>query len=153
MLSAHFSLPELAVTEVRHLQVSNLHAAARFGMTLGVLCSLLEKVRTLCGDRPIVIHSGFRSPELNRYIGGSKSSQHCKGEAADFHVPGLRLVEVFDILRRQGDLFQFGQCILEDGDGDGTPTWIHLSLPRQGRDNREYLTYNGASYKAVYPLT
>ena len=149
MLSEHFSLEELSVTEVRHLQVSNRKAAEGFALTLGLLCSLLEGVRRLCDDRPVVIHSGFRSPELNAYIHGSKTSQHPKGEAADFHVAGMRLVEVFARIQRSPLLF--GQLILEDGDGDGVPTWIHISLARKGRDNRECLTYDGKVYRTWVP--
>lgn len=147
-LSPHFTLAELSVTEVRHLQATNRRAAEGFVTTLMILCSMLEKVRTLCGDRPVVIHSGFRSPELNKAIGGSKYSQHSKGEAADFHIAGLDLRRAFDLIRK-ADL-SFGQLILEDGDGDGVPTWIHVSLSSE-RHSRQVLTFDGTDYHPVSP--
>lgn len=148
-LSPHFTLAELAHTEVRQYQAINLERAKGFEQTLRVLCDLLEKVRSLCGDRPIVVHSGFRSPALNTYIGGSKTSQHTKGEAADFHVVGISLPEVARLIVESG--LRFGQLIVEDGDGDGVPTWIHLSLFVAGQHENEVLWFDGHKYHKYEP--
>ena len=47
----------------------------------------LEKIRTLLGDKPVIISSGYRSPSLNSAVHGSPNSQHVKGEAVDFTCP------------------------------------------------------------------
>lgn len=53
------------------------------------LAQTMEKVRTLLGDKPILISSGYRSREVNAAVGGSKSSAHMSGLAADFTCPGF----------------------------------------------------------------
>ena len=123
-LSAHFTLDELCATTHRDWIGPNREAAGEFLSALTDLCGLLERVRALCGSRPLVIHSGFRCPGLNAAIGGSKTSQHLLGQAADFHVAGLDLTETWRLIAESG--LPFGQLILE-GWGAGRPTWIHLS--------------------------
>lgn len=147
-LSPHFHLSELTKTEVRRLQALNTREAVGALPALRALTELLEEVRDLLGDRPIIVHSGFRCAELNTVIGGAPSSQHLKGEAADFHVDGMDLRQAFNKIRRSK--IAFGQCILEDGDGDGVPTWIHLSLGPPWRDadrSGQVLEYDGKRYK------
>jgi zinc D-Ala-D-Ala carboxypeptidase len=50
---------------------------------------VMEKVRTLLGDKPILISSGYRSPKVNAAVGGSKNSAHMSGLAVDFSCPGF----------------------------------------------------------------
>ena len=59
----------------------------------------LEKVRTLLGDRPMMIHSWCRCAEYNARVGGATASLHLKGYAADFTVAGLAPRQVQKILR------------------------------------------------------
>lgn len=149
-LTPHFTLEELTITEVRQLAVSNRALAEGCRPQLVELAKLLEQVRTACGGHPVVVHSGFRSKLLNTHIGGSANSQHLKGEAADFHIPGLDLRDVFNTVRTAG--IRFGQLILEDGDGDGTPSWIHISLGEPWRDPsecNECFLFNGRTYTRV----
>ena len=149
-LTKHFRLSELVKTEVRALQELNRKQAEQHLPALQALAKLLEEVRDLLGDRPIVVHSGYRCPELNSRIGGSPSSQHLKGEAADFHVVGMDLRDAFDLIRRSS--IPYGQVILEDGDGDGEPSWIHLSLGPPWRTearSRQALIFDGRRYESV----
>lgn len=53
------------------------------------LCVLLELLRAACGNRPLVITSGFRSPAHNAVVGGATHSQHMEGRAADIVVAGM----------------------------------------------------------------
>lgn len=127
-LSPHFSLRELAVTTHREYLDENVRTAAtRFGLPLFALCrTLLEPIRTHFG-RPVIVHSGFRCPALNRAIGGVTASQHTKGEAADFHVAGVGLEDVWTWIWKTSGL-PYGQCLLEGRAGAGAWGWVHLSL-------------------------
>lgn len=128
-LSRSFTLRELTRTSHRGVAELNYETARTDDELLGVLqvlCqTLLQPIRDHYG-RAVIIHSGYRCLELNSAIGGSRFSQHMKGEAADFHVVGFDLREVFDWIRSTSGL-SFGQLILE-GNVAGVPGWIHLSL-------------------------
>lgn len=115
-LSEHFSLEELTFTNHREfdntpnqLQINNLQRLAEF----------LETVRTLLG-KPILIDSGFRSPEVNHAVGSTSVSQHLRGCAADIRVPGMTPAEVVKAIY-DADL-PYDQLILELG-------WTHISIP------------------------
>lgn len=151
-LSSHFTLAEMCRTEVRHLQDVNASEALGYLAPLRELCAvILEPLRLHFG--PVVIHSGFRMPALNSYVDGSKTSQHMKGEAADFHAVGVSLETVFDWLRTH-ELFEsrrIGQVILE-GHAAGKPTWVHVSLGvpwRPYKDCAEARGFDGAHYTRV----
>ena len=95
---------------------------------------IFQPLRSYVGG-PIKITSFFRSPELNQAIGGSKSSQHCKGQAMDLDdVYGHKTnAEMFDYIRENLD---FDQLIWEFGD-DNNPNWIHVSyVDKQENRNR-----------------
>lgn len=74
---------------------------------------------------PVVIHSGYRSPLLNTLVGGVDTSQHCKGQAVDFHVEGHTVYEVACWIR---DHLDFDQLILEEFE-PALPNsgWVHCS--------------------------
>jgi zinc D-Ala-D-Ala carboxypeptidase len=88
--------------------------------------NVFEPIREQCG--PIRISSFYRSPELNRAIGGAKSSQHCKGEAMDIQAINVTNAELF---RVACELEQFDQIIWEFGTLT-EPDWIHISFKKDG---------------------
>lgn len=149
-LSPHFRFSELTKTEHRDLVVENIQQALPCKQTLEQLCHvLLEPIRRTCGA--LIVHSGFRMPELNTRIGGSKTSQHMKGEAADFHWVGGSLQDVFDWIWIESDL-PYGQVILEGGTEDD-PAWIHISLgePYRVREKcRQALRMLGGKYTLIH---
>lgn len=75
---------------------------------------------------PIVITSGFRSKALNEAVGGAANSQHTKGEAADFHVPGIVNADIWGYITGELDFDQVIAEYLELDDGDAG--WIHASF-------------------------
>ena len=104
---------------------------------LKLLCEyVLEPIREKIGC-PLVISSGFRSEKVNALVGGSKTSQHILGQAAD--------IQIFDKTKTNKDLFeiivsmvknneiQAGQVIWEFGEIE--PNWIHVSLPTSRHRN------------------
>ena len=115
-LTPHFTLEEMTFTNHRELdntpnvlQINNLQRLAEF----------LEEVRSLLG-KPIIIDSGFRSPDVNQAVGSTSVSQHLRGCAADFRVPGMTPAEVVKAIH--GSDLPFDQLILE-------LTWTHISIP------------------------
>lgn len=111
---------------------------------------IFQPLRSWVGG-PIKITSFFRSPELNRVIGGSKSSQHCKGQAMDLDdVYGHKTnAEMFMYIREN---LNFDQLIWEFGT-DENPSWIHVSyVDAQENRNRCLKAYkkNGKTkYKVI----
>lgn len=104
-LSPHFTLAELTVTNTGLANVPNEKQLANLRFT----ASRLETVRALCGDKPMVITSGFRSARVNSAVGGSKTSDHLSGLCADAKVIGLTPEQIARILLREG--FDFDQLI------------------------------------------
>ena len=97
ILSKHFSLAELTVTTTG---LANQPSSVEVIERLRKVCAnILEPVRDHFG-KAVVVHSGYRSPAVNAAIGGSKTSQHMKGEAVDFHVSGYSVHEVIAAVKR-----------------------------------------------------
>ena len=83
---------------------------------------------------------------MNTAVGGSKTSQHMSGQAADIVVPGVALEVVFSWIVKESGI-PFGQAILE-GPG-GKVSWIHVSLGEPFRPlakSRQALTWDGKTY-------
>jgi len=107
---------------------------------LQVLCdAVLERVRTHY-KVPIIPSSGYRSPELNRAIGGSENSQHCKGAAVDFEVAAIPNIDVARWISQQ---CAFDQLILEcfDPKAGANSGWVHVSFIEWPDARGEILTY------------
>jgi zinc D-Ala-D-Ala carboxypeptidase len=103
---------------------------------LTLLCEkVLQPVRDHF-DRPVTITSGYRSPELCVAIGSKVTSQHTRGQAADFEVLGVSNMEVAQWI---ADNCEFDQLILECFTG-GNTGWIHCSYVHEPR--KELLTYD-----------
>lgn len=114
---------------------------------------IFEKVRQALGDKPLRITSFFRSKELNTMIGGSTTSQHCKGQAMDIDADYSHTTnrQIFEYIVEN---LSFDQLIWEFGD-NLNPDWIHVSYkcPTENRgqilkairvDGRtKYITYTG----------
>ena len=128
-LSPHFTLEEMTDSyEATRLGIDN-SAPSRVMPNLRALAAGMEGVRALLG-KPIHINSGYRCAALNAAIGGSKTSAHLKGFAADFICPAFGTPT--DIVHRiQTSGVRFDQCILEG-------TWVHLSFDPRMR--QQYLT-------------
>jgi hypothetical protein len=85
---------------------------------------VFEPLRTYVAG-PIKINSFFRSPELNTAIGGSKTSQHCKGQAMDIDDTFGKMTNA-EMYRWIKDNLDFDQMIWEFGN-DNNPDWVHIS--------------------------
>jgi hypothetical protein len=101
---------------------------------------------------PIHLSSGYRSKELNAKIGGSSSSQHCKGEAIDIDMDGspngVTNADIFNYIK---DNLVFDQLIWEFGT-DKNPDWVHVSYSKYKNRNQKLkaIKSNGkTSYTAI----
>jgi hypothetical protein len=97
--------------------------------------NLIQPLRDAVG--PIRVSSGYRNPELNRAIGGSRSSQHCKGEALDlqFWQNGKMMNElIYEWILDSG--IEFDQMINEFDFA-----WIHISLKKEDNRNQVLEAY------------
>lgn len=127
-LSDHFTLAEFTRSETAsRYGIDNTPGADEIAALRALCRNVLEPIRAQFGV-PITISSGYRSPAVNRKIGGSTSSQHMKGEAADINVWGIDVTEVFNWLVFYSGL-AFDQCIHEFG------SWVHISYTER-RENR-----------------
>ena len=89
-------------------------------------------------DKPIRISSGYRCLELNKAVGSKSTSQHIKGQAADFEIPGIPNLEVAEFIR---DEIHYDQVILEFWTG-GNSGWIHCSYVNDLKNRHVQLTIN-----------
>ena len=133
MISKHISYKEgvYSITATRRGidntpdddQLSNMELVAE---------EVFEPLRNYVGG-PIKINSFFRCPELNTVIGGSRKSQHCKGQAIDIddNYGRVNNAEMYHFIKEHLD---FDQLIWEFGDDDN-PNWVHVSYVSQ-EDNR-----------------
>lgn len=86
--------------------------------------NVLDGVREIYG-KPITVNSGYRCPELNKAVGGSATSDHVKGFAADITCSNKKENAIlFDIIK---NTFIFDQLIWEKGN-DQYPDWVHVSF-------------------------
>ncbi len=105
---------------------------------LGLVAAVMEGIRTLLGDRPIVVHSGYRSAEVNQAVGGVATSAHCRGLACDFVCPAFGTPAEVALAILRSDI-EYDQLILEYG-------WVHVGLAQQGLlSRREALTKRSPS--------
>jgi|SRR5689334_265687 len=137
-LSEHFTLEELTASGVALRKGLDNTPDAETIEHLKLLAATLEQLREILG--PIHIDSGYRSPEVNFYVGGSSGSAHLQGYAADIIAPGFGSpLAVCKAIQSSG--VPFDQVILEG-------TWAHCSI--DPRTRREVLTAHFAGGKVSY---
>ena len=133
-LSEHFTLRELTKTSVN---IENVPSEAQVE-NLKRVCRWLERLRKRWndkygdGDDPIIINSGFRSPEVNKAVGGVPTSNHLTGCAVDIRCIGIEqalryaaiLLDISDMSRED-----FDELLIEQ---KGRVIWIHFAVRPSG---------------------
>ena len=134
-LSKNFWLNEFTKSGVAARKGISNKPTPQVTENLTLLCkNILQVVRYAFGA--VTINSGYRSRQLNKSIGGSIHSQHCKGEATDFEVQSEDYYEVAEWIRQN---LEFDQLILEFYDEDDPNSgWIHVSY-RKGKNRKQVL--------------
>lgn len=141
-LSTNFTLAEFTKSQAAlRLKIDNTPPQQAID-AMKLLCEkVLEPTRAHFG-KPIILSSGYRSPALNKAIGGAPTSQHAVGQAADFEIPGLDNYEVAKWMEAK---LNYDQLILEmHTPGQPNSGWIHVSY-RVPYRNQE-LTFDGRRY-------
>nr|UWI30843.1 MAG: Peptidase M15 [Bacteriophage sp.] len=134
----YFTFEELVNSDTA--KEKNIDNVPNFEHIVNLYClcdKVLDPARKELG-RPITVTSGYRSPELNKEVGGVSNSQHLTGCAADLKCTNL--VELFDILSENPEI---DQLLFED---NGVTRWIHVSIPEQGKTPRRQINRNYKAY-------
>ena len=140
-LSEHFGLAELCKTRTGIENVPNQEQVNN----LKRLCGWLEQLRRRWnnlygeGDDPIIINSGFRSPEVNKAVGGVPTSNHLTGCAVDIRCIGMEqalryaaiLLDISDMSRED-----FDELLIEQ---KRSVIWIHFAVRPSGNRRRTSL--------------
>lgn len=144
MLSRSFALSEFVVSQTAARRgIDNTPPAGAITELRRLAELVLQPLRDAY-SRPVVVSSGYRSPVLNSAVGGTSSSAHMRGQAADITVPG---VPVEEVARRIIDLdLPVDQVIDEFG------SWVHVAVAPVGTaPRRQVLTARrGANGRTVY---
>ena len=135
-LTKNFSLKELTASQTAERKGIDNTPSPTHQDNLKSLCEMiLQPVRDHFG-RVVSISSGYRSPELCTAIGSKITSQHARGEAADFEIFGVSNKELADYINENLD---YDQLILEYWKKeDPNSGWVHCSYTN-GNNRKQYL--------------
>jgi hypothetical protein len=129
------------------LKLANIPNAEQLNNLRLVCVKIFDPLREHFGI-PIGISSAYRSVDLNRKIGGSKSSQHCEGKALDIDgdmFGGISNKKIFEYIRKS---CTFDQLIWEFG-SENHPDWVHVSY-NEGKNRGQVLRAVKIGGKTVY---
>lgn len=129
-ITPHFSIAEVENSaRAEELGIDNTMPSCYFGNAQALARFVLEPIRLRFGI-PFSPQSWYRCHALNEAVGGSKTSDHMLGAAADISIPKVSLMALAEYIR---DNLQFDQLILEK-------SWIHVSYKKN--DNRNEVLRN-----------
>jgi zinc D-Ala-D-Ala carboxypeptidase len=146
-LSPNFTLSEMTKSEFAlRNYIDNTPNEEQIQALMALAQNVLQPVRDHF-KRGVKCNSGFRAPAVNRAVGGSPTSDHCKGQAADIEIPG---VSNYELAKWIVDNLKFTQVILEFYT-QGVPDsgWVHVSYDPSKLKN-EALTAVKKDGRTVY---
>jgi len=146
-LTKNFSLAEMVKSEtaLRH-DMDNTPGEAEIENLKRLAEKVLQPVRDHYG-KGVKVNSGFRHPEVNAKVGGSKTSDHCKGQAADIEIPGIPNA---DLAKWISENLEYTQLILEFyTPGIPDSGWVHVSY-NPADLKKQNLTATKKDGKTVY---
>ena len=146
-LSKNFTLSEITKSNTaKRLGIKNAPNQEHLNNMQILIRDLIQPMRDALG--PIRVSSGYRSPALNRAIGGSNKSQHCKGQAVDiqfFKKGEMCNKEIYDWVLKEG--IEFDQMINEFD-----YAWIHISLKDKGNRKQVLEAYKDKDGDTAYKI-
>ena len=139
----YFSIKELCKSSTaKKLNIDNTPSAEIKENLTVLIEECLDPIREAFGG-PIMVTSGYRCPQLNAACGGSPTSAHKLGQAADIDTSDN--IKLWDVIT-SGD-FKWTQLINEYPDDDGEPSWIHISYDPNNLKCEKLICKNGIYYK------
>ena len=146
-LTTNFSLAELTKSETTlRFDMENTPGPVEIANLTDLAGKVLQPVRDHFG-KGVKVDSGFRHPDVNAKVGGSKTSDHCKGQAADIEIPGVPNAELAEWIK---DNLEFRQLILEFyTPGIPDSGWVHVSFV-DGDNKKQVMTATKKDGKTVY---
>jgi hypothetical protein len=156
-ITKNFSLLELTSSETAARKgIDNTPSVEVIANLRHLFENVVQPLRDWYG-KPISISSAYRSPRLNKAIGGSSTSDHCEGKAVDFTLPKEDYKKVFEYLKGvDKDQLIVEMCT------NGYPQWIHVSFRVSGNRNQvliatknvlgqtKYLPYTEKDFNRIY---
>jgi hypothetical protein len=141
-LSKHLSRAEFERSDaaIKH-GINNSMNSGQLAKAIALAINCFEPIREHLG-KPIRINSGYRSPAVNKRIGGALTSQHSLGEAIDLDLHDRDLFEWII------DNVVFDQLIAEFP-SQGKASWFHISY-REGRNRKQVLVAIKKARKTIY---
>ena len=134
-LSRNLTLEEfISSKEASEHKINNSLPDSMLSKAVYLACFCFEPIRSLLGDVPITLTSGYRCEELNKLVRGVSTSQHCKAEAFDFIPSNMTIDEAFEKIKKSS--LTLDQLIKEHSKSSGS-TWIHVSM--KSKDNRKQI--------------
>lgn len=128
-LTQHFTLEEFTYSETaKRKNIDNTPSPNAIANIKALCEEVLEPAREEYG-RAMIISSGYRSEQLNKAVGGAKTSQHMTGCAADIVCSEPR--RLFDIIKANG---KFDQLLWEHA---GKTQWLHVSYKPNGKNRKQ----------------
>lgn len=146
-LTENFSLAEMIKSETALRQgLDNTPGDEELENLRKLAENVLQPIRDAYG-RGVKVNSGFRHPDVNAAVGGSRTSDHCKGQAADIEIPGVANA---DLAQWISENLEFRQLILEFyTPGIPDSGWVHVSYV-EGDNKKQVLTAMKENGKTVY---
>ena len=151
MISKHISNKEGVYSRTAlRLDIDNTPTKEHLNNMRLLAENIFEPLRAYVGG-PIKINSFYRSPKLNKAIGGSTKSQHCYGQAIDIDDTFGRCTnaEMFEFIKKH---LNFDQMIWEFGDNEN-PNWVHVSYVSEDKNRnrclKAYKENNKTNYKII----
>ena len=146
-LSPNFTLSEMVKSETAVRRgLDNTPGQAEVDNLKVLATNVLQKVREHY-KKGVKVNSGFRHPEVNAAVGGSRTSDHCKGQAADIEIPGVANADLAEWISKN---CEFTQLILEFYT-PGVPDsgWVHVSYDPKNL-KKQVMTALKENGKTVY---
>ena len=132
----YFTLEEMTRSDVAKREgIDNTPGLQETEALTALVEDVLDPLREMYGH-PIHVTSGYRCEALNKAVGGAKTSQHLRGEAADIKTNRKGgNARLYGLLEKY---FDYDQLIWEKGD-DYEPAWVHVSYKAEGGNRKEKL--------------
>ena len=147
-LTENFSLEELTKSQTAIRKGIDNTPGPEHQENLKSLCEMILQPIRDHFSRVVTISSGYRSPELCTAIGSKITSQHAKGQAADFEIFGVSNKELADYIDQNLD---YDQLILEYwNESDPNSGWVHCSFNTQGNRKQYLKAYKDENNKTKY---